>query len=34
MDATSRIVAFLGIAALAYVTLRGNLPTYASLLGI
>ncbi len=33
MDATGKIVAWLFLAALAFVTLRGSLPTYLSALG-
>ncbi len=34
MEATGRIVSWLFLAALAYVTLRGSLPAYLSQLGV
>jgi hypothetical protein len=34
MEATSRIVLFLGIASLAWITLRGSLGFYLSQLGL
>lgn len=33
-DATGRVVAWVAVLALVYVTLRGSLPQYLSLLGI
>jgi hypothetical protein len=33
-EATGRIIGWTFLAALAFVTLRGSLPTYLSLLGI
>lgn len=34
MDATGRIVGWLGVLVIVWVTLRGSLGTYLSLLGI
>jgi hypothetical protein len=34
MEATGRILGMLGLLALAFITLRGTLPTYLSYLGI
>lgn len=34
MDATGRIVGWLGVLMLAWVTLRGSLPAYLSIVGV